>query len=136
MKNLITRLALYQLQPKGQIVDALATKRNRSSEDITCICKLEWWTTVLLIISLLGVTGCLILKVKNLMICKGYLYSNASHLILFVSDIYRHVLIQISNISGDISIYKLIEAFSSNSITLRKNCIWDTLDIDWSQKRY
>ena len=51
------------------------------------------------IISLLGVIGFLIMKTKKLRKCKGYLYSNASHLMLLMSDIYRYVSIQISNVS-------------------------------------
>ena len=82
---------------------------------------------------MLGVAGILIQKALKIKICKGYLYSNASHLMLFVSDIYRYVPIQISNISGDISLFKLIGALNTDVTILRKNYIWDTLDIDWSQ---
>ena len=44
-----------------------------------------------------------ILIAEKIRICKGYLYSNASHLMPFVSDIYGYVPIWISNISGDSS---------------------------------
>ena len=46
-------------------------------------------------------------KAKKLRMCKEYLYSNASHLILFESAIYRYVPIWINNVSGDIILFKL-----------------------------
>ena len=59
-------------------------------------------------ISVLVVAGFFILKARKVGIGKQYLYSNTSHLMLFVSDIYRYVQMQVSNISEDISLFKLI----------------------------
>ena len=81
----------------------------------------------MLVISMLGVAGFFILKAKNVTMCKRFLYCNAFNLMLFVSDIYRYVLIQISNISGDISLLKLIGVLNTDSVLVRKNCICDTL---------
>ena len=65
---------------------------------------------------MLGVTTFLNMKTKNVRICKGYLHSNASCLILFVSDIYRYVSIWISNVPGDINLLKLIGTLNSNLV--------------------
>ena len=85
------------------------------------------------VISILGVTAFFMLTAKKFMICKGYLYFNAFKLMLLVSDIYRNVPIWISDISGDISSFMLIGTLKSDSVILRKNCIWNILDIDSSQ---
>ena len=53
-----------------------------------------------------------------------------------ISVEYRYVKVQASNISGDISLFNLIGTINTNSVVLRKKCIWDTLDIDWSQIKY
>ena len=90
-----------------------------TSEDITYICELEWWTIVMLIISLLGVTGFFISIDKTLGICKRYLYSNAFHLILLLSDIYSYAPLPISNIFRDIILFKMIGALSTNLVVLR-----------------
>ena len=74
----------------------------------------------------------LILKAKQVRVCKGYLYSNAFHLILFVSYIYRYVSIWISNVSGYTRLFKVRWALNTDSVIFRKNYIWNTLDIDWS----
>ena len=87
------------------------------------------------LIFMLGVNGYLIITAKKARICMGYLYSNASHIMPCVSDIYRCVPSQISNVSGDISWFKLIGTLNTYSLILRKNCIWDTLDINWSQRK-
>ena len=46
---------------------------------------------------------------------QGYLFFYASQLMLFVSDIYKHIPIQISNVSGDIDLFKLVGNLSPDS---------------------
>ena len=87
---------------------------------------------VKLIISLFRVKGLFIMKGKKLRMCKGYLYSNASHLILFMSNIYRYVPIQISNVSEDIILFISRRTLGSDSVNLRKKYVQDTLDMKWS----
>ena len=54
---------------------------------------------------------------------------------LFVSDIYRYVPIPISNVSRDISLFKLKGVLNTDSIMLRKKFTWNTLEIDGSQEK-
>ena len=117
-------MALYQLHLKKQIVEVLTPKKNRYNEDVICICKLECWMIGMLTISLLGVREFLIMKKKKFRLCKGYFYSNASHIMLFMSDIYRYIPIQISNVSGDKNLFKLKGTLDLYLAVLRKNYIW------------
>ena len=80
--------------------------------------------------SMLGVTG-FFPRAKNVRKCEEDFYLNASNLIIFMSNIYRYVPIQISNAAEDSSFFKVIGTVNTNSVILRKNYIWDTLDIDW-----
>ena len=73
----------------------------------------------MLLIFMLEVTGYLILKAEKVRMCKGYLYYSAFHLMLFMPDIYRYVPIHISNISGNISYFKLIGDLNTDSVILR-----------------
>ena len=50
-----------------------------------------------------------------------------------MSDIYRCGPFQISNVLGDISLFKLRGTLDPDSVVFRKNYIWDRLDISWSQ---
>ena len=47
----------------------------------------------MLLTSMLGVAGHLILNAKKVRICKGCLYANVSYLMLFMSDIYMYIQI-------------------------------------------
>ena len=73
---------------------------------------------------MLGVAGYLSLKAKKVWMCMRYLDCKASHLLVFVSDIYRYVPIQISNLSGDISLEQMIGALNTDLIIFRKSYIW------------
>ena len=131
LKALITGLVLHQLLTKDKVLETLTPKNGQASRDIICSWKLEWWTQGMLIIFLLWVTG--FLKLNKMRISSGYLYSSASHIILFVSDIYMYVPVQINNVSGVITLLKLIQVLNTDSIMLRRNFIWNTLEIIWSQ---
>ena len=74
----------------------------------------------MLLTSMLGVTGFCILKAKKLGFVRGYLYSNDFHLMLFMSDTYSYVPIQISDVSGDISIFKLTGALKTQLSNAQK----------------
>ena len=49
------------------------------------------------------------MKARKLRMCKGYAYSNASHLMLFAP-------IQISNVSRDINLFKLRGTLGPDSV--------------------
>ena len=71
LKTLITILALYQLQTKNQMVDALASERNKNRKGIICACKLEWWTIHMQSVSMLGIIIFLYMNAKKVSIYKG-----------------------------------------------------------------
>ena len=104
---------MYQLQPKSNVVNVITPEKKQISKYIIFSYKLEWCTICMLRISMLAVARFFILEANKVRICKGYLHSNASHMILFVSDIYRYVPIWIGNISGYISLFKFIGAFKN-----------------------
>ena len=52
LRTLLNELALQQLQYKTQVADALFPGKDQISDNIVCTCKLEWWTIVMLLISL------------------------------------------------------------------------------------
>ena len=52
---------------------------------------------------------------------------------LLMSDVYKYVPIEISNVSGDITLFKVLEALKTDSVVFRKICILDAVDTDWFQ---
>ena len=51
---------------------------------------------------------------------------------LFISDIQNYVPIKLCKTAGSIHMYKLNGALKPRDIKLNKNCLWDTLEIDWN----
>ena len=87
----------------------------------------------MLLISMLGVKDTFfILKVKKVRTCKD-IYTPMLPISCNNVRCYRHVPIQISNVSGDISLLKPMGALNKDLVILRNNYIWDILDVDWSQ---
>ena len=96
------------------------------------LCRLEWWTICMLTFLLVGVIHSFLFKHKQIHLFRGYLYSNASHVMLFVSDIYRYVPIRMERY-WQILDFKILGHLDNITITLRKYFIWGSLEINWSQ---
>ena len=75
-------------------------------------------------IILIGVIGFLLLKCKEIHLFRRYLYSNASHLMLFASDSYKYVPIRFGKVLDDLELF-IIAGHHDNTTTLRKYFIWD-----------
>ena len=52
---------------------------------------------------------------------------------LFVSDAQSHVLVKLCKVARSIHLFKLLGKLTPGSITLKRNWIWDVLDIDWKE---
>ena len=50
---------------------------------------------------------------------------------LFISDIKSYVLLKLCKTSGSIHLFKLNGSVTKENITLRKNTIWDIIEVDW-----
>ena len=120
LKTLITRLAFANYNIRVKQLMPLPLKKNHISEDIDCTCKLEWWSIIMLPILMLGVTEFFILKSTDLEYIRSIYTPILLYLMLFMLDIYRYVWIQISNVLGDITLFKLIGVLNTNSVILRK----------------
>ena len=49
-----------------------------------------------------------LLKYKQIHLFRRYMYSNASHMMFFVSDIYRYFSISLGKVSGDFGLFKMV----------------------------
>ena len=50
---------------------------------------------------------------------------------LFISDIKSYIPLKLCKTSGSIHLFKLNGKLDKENITLRKNTIWDILEVDW-----
>ena len=64
---------------------------------------------------------------------KGYKFSNAVKIILFISDVQNYVPIKLCKAAGSIHLFKMKCTVKTGNIKLNKNYLWDTLEIDWKE---
>ena len=50
----------------------------------------------------------------------------------FIADTQSYVPLDLSKIAGNVHLFKLTGVLLLENVTLRKNWIWDVLEIDWS----
>ena len=60
------------------------------------------------------------------------MFSNIVKIKLFIADTQSYVPIELSKIAGNVHLFKLTGALLLENINLRKNWIWDVLEVDWS----
>ena len=85
---------------------------------------------ILTVLSLIIVT---FLHYRKARLCRGYKFSNAAKIILFILDVQNHVPIKLCKTSGSIHLFKIKGTLKSGDITLNRNYLWDTLEINWNK---
>ena len=65
------------------------------AQAIACTCKIQWYTMLKLSLLILGILMFLILKLKNLKLFRGHMFSNAVMVMLFISDAQYYIPIKL-----------------------------------------
>ena len=97
-----------------------------------CTCKTEWYIMGMLIIITLGMLYLVTNKIKKTSFCKGYLFSNNTKILLFITNAHSYVPIKLCRVAGSIYLFQIKGRLNPENVKLKKNCIWDILEIDWS----
>ena len=71
-------------------------------------------------------------KLKKSKIFKGRLFSNTIKIKLFVADNQCYILLHVNKMTGSVHLFKLHGMLIKENLTLKKNWIWDVLEIDWT----
>ena len=90
-----------------QLIYIEKTLYNTKAQEIECPCKIQWYTILILSLSILGLVIFIILKSKKLQLFRGQLFSNAVKIMLFISDTQYYVPIKLCNMAGSIHLFKL-----------------------------
>ena len=102
-----------------------------SSKETNSECKtLAYIGIILTVLSLIIVT---FLHYRKSRFPKGYKFSNAVKIMLFISDVQNYVPIKLCKTAGSIHLFKIKGTLKSEHIKLSKNYLWDTLEIDWKE---
>ena len=86
---------------------------------------------VLMILNLIVVVSLLLRKVKKSVFFWGQPFSNMVKIKLFLADTKSYVSLNLNQSTGKTHLFKLIGELSSDKATLKKNWIWDMLEIKW-----
>ena len=87
---------------------------------------------MLLIIILAVITIMAIAKVRKSRIFKGKLFSNSIKVKLFIADNHCYIPLHLNKLAGSVHLLKLHGILRKENLILRKNWIWDVLEIDWT----
>ena len=63
----------------------------------------------------------------------GHLFSNVAKVMLFILDAQTYVLVKLCKVAGSTHLFKLVGKLTCGSVTLKRNWIWDILEIDWKE---
>ena len=100
--------------------------------DMLCTCKTQWYIMGMLIIITLGMFYLVTKKIRKSSFFKGCLFSNSTNILLFVSNTHSYVPIKLCTIAGSFHLFRIKGRLNLENVKLKKNWIWDVLEIDWS----
>ena len=122
LKALITNIAMQRI------------KRVEAADmsNMLCTCKMEWYIMGMLTIIILGMLYIVTNKRRKSSFFKGCLFSNNTKILLFISNTHSYVPIKLCRVARSIHLFRIRGRLNLESVKLKKNWIWDVLEIDWS----
>ena len=97
-----------------------------------CTCKTQWYIMGMLIIITLGMLYLVTNKLRKTTFCKGCLFSNNTKILLFISNTHSYVPIKLCRVARSIHLFRIRGRLNAEHAKIKKNWIWDVLEIDWS----
>ena len=71
-------------------------------------------------------------KLRNSRIFTGKLFSNTSKVKLFVADNHCYIPLHLNKLASSVHLFKLHSNLTKENLILKKNWIWDVLEINWT----
>ena len=82
---------------------------------------------------MLGIIFVITTNVRKLRLFTGHLFSNIVKVMLFISDAQYNVPIKLGRVAVSIHLFKLVGNLTLEHVTLKRNLIWDVLELDWKE---
>ena len=86
-----------------------------------------------IILTVLSMIIVIFLQYRKSRLCRGYRFSNAAKIMLFISDVQNYIPIKLYRTSGIIHLFKIKGTLKSKDIKLNRNYLWGTLEINWNK---
>ena len=134
---IITLIIIYIIYGQSKLkalVTNIALQRIKAADmsDMLCTCKTQWYIMGMLIIITLGMLYLVTNKIRKSSFFKGHLFSNNTKILLFISNTHSYVPIKLCRVAGSIHLFRIRGRLNPENVKLKKNWIWDVLEIDWS----
>ena len=100
--------------------------------NMLCTCRTQWYIMGMLIIITLGMLYLVTNNLRKSSFFKGCLFSNNTKILLFISNTYSYVPIKWCKVARSIHLFRIRGRLNPENVKLKKNWIWDVLEIDWS----
>ena len=71
-------------------------------------------------------------KLRKSSFFKGCLFSSNTKILLFISNTHSYVPIKLCRVARSIHLFRIRGRLNPENVKLKKNWIWDVLEIDWS----
>ena len=128
---------LYRQSKLKALITNIAMQRIKAFEaadmsDILCTCKTQWYIMGMLIIITRGVLYLVTNKIRKTSFCKRCLFPNNTKILLFISNTHSYVPIKLCSVARSIHLFKIRGRLNPDNVKIKKNWIWDVLEIDWS----
>ena len=86
---------------------------------------------ILMILNLVIVVSLLLRKIKKSILFWGQPFSNMVKLKLSLANAKSYVLLNLNQSARNMHPFKLMGELSPNDVVLKKNWIWDVLEVNW-----
>ena len=120
LKVLVTTMASQRVR----MVEAL--NANRQTQN----CNSEL-LKVLMILNLVLVASLLLRKIKKSVFFREQPFSNMVKIKLFLADTWSYISLDLNKLAGNSHLFKLTGELSLENVILKKNWIWDVLEVRW-----
>ena len=70
-------------------------------------------------------------KLRKSKVFQGHVFTNMLKIKLFLANAQSYVPLELNSAAGNVHLFKLSGALTVEKFTLRKNWIWDVLEINW-----
>ena len=125
---------LYGQSKLKALVTNIAMQRIKAVEaaDMSDMLCTQWYIMGMLIIITLGMLYLVTNKLRKTSFCKGQLFSNNTKILFFISNAHYYVPIKLCRVARSTHLFQIKGRLNPENVKLKKNWIWDVLEIDWS----
>ena len=137
---IITLVVVYIMYGKSKLKALVTNKAMQCIKgveatvvgDMLCTCKTQWYIMGMLIIITLGMFYLVTNNIRKSRFFKGCLFSYNTKILLFISNTHSYIRVKLCRVAGSIHLFRIKGRLNPENVKLKKNWIWDVLEIDWS----